>query len=285
MKPKGQKIMLYAGTIVGALGGLLGMAVAIAAAPLYGSLLSLFFIVVFGLAFGIPYLRSRKRNKLLATGRRADGLITEMWDTGVTINNQPQIGMKIQVTPQTGAPFTSEVIMVVSRLQTSYYQVGVKCIVKYDPEDTKTVAIESLGSSLGSQSETRTSNNFANYKDQFAPNLPQPSTNTSPYFPGKSPEQINDILKDIDAESNRIRATGIECKGIIKSCNWTNIYVNGENPFNFFEIVVMPDNMPAFEATCYALISAASTGKYQPGKQIYVKYDQNDKSKISLSHS
>lgn len=283
MKPKGQKIMFYAGTIIGALGGLLGMAVSIAADPLYGSLLSLFFIVVFGLAFGIPYLRSRKRNKLLATGRRADGKIIEMWDTGVTINNQPQIGMNIQVTPQTGAPFTSEVIMVVSRLQTAYYQVGVQCIVKYDPMDTKTVAIESLGETLSSGSQS-SNMGYTNYTDQFASDLPS-STNSSPYFPGKTPEQINEILEDIDAESNKIRATGIECKGIIKSCNWTNIYVNGENPLNFFEIVVMPDNLPAFEATCYALISSASTGKYQPGKQIYVKYDQNDKSKISLSHS
>lgn len=282
MKPKGQKILYYIGTSIGALGGIIGMAVGIAASPLFGSIFALFFIVVFGLAFGIPYLRSRKRNKLLATGRRADGLITEMWDTGVTINNQPQIGMKIQVTPQMGPPFTSEVIMVVSRLQTAYYQVGVKCIVKYDPEDTKTVAIESLGETMNSQTS---SSNYTNYIDQFAPNLPPTTSNTSPYFPGKTQEQIEVELQKIDAESKRIMATGVECKGIIKSCNWTNIYVNGENPLNFFEIVVMPDRQPAFEASCFGLISSASTGKYQPGKEIYVKYDQNDKSKISLSHS
>ena len=284
MKPKGQKILYYTGTIIGVLGGVLGMAVGIAASPLFGSIFSLFFIVVFGLAFGLPYLRNRKRSKLLATGRRADGVITEMWDTGVTINNQPQIGMKIQVTPQTGPPFSAEVIMVISRLQTAYYQTGVNCIVKYDPEDTKTVAIESLGETLSGSSQTQSSQQFSNYIDQFAPNLPS-STNTSPYFPGKTQEQIEVELQKIDAESKRIVSTGIECKGIIKSCNWTNIYVNGDNPFNFFEIVVMPDNMPAYEASCYGLISKTSTSKYQPGKEIYVKYDQNDKSKISLNHS
>ena len=282
MKPKGQKIMLYAGTIIGALGGLLGMAVSIAAAPLYGSLLSLFFIVVFGLAFGIPYLRSRKRNKLLATGRSADGLITEMWDTGVTINKQPQIGMKIQVTPQTGPPFTSEVIMVVSRLQTAYYQVGVQCIVKYDPNDTKTVAIETLGSSLGSRTQSGSSNNYSNYVDQFATDK---TSTGSPFFPGKSPAQIEEIIKGIDAETKKIISVGIECKAIIKTCQFTNIYLNGENPFNFFELEVLPDNQPAFEATCYGLISVASTSKFQPGKQIWVKYDPNDRSKVTLSHS
>jgi len=282
MRPEGQKIAQYIGIIVGTLGGGLGMAVAIAAAPLYGSIFALFFIVVFGLAFGLPYLRSRKRKQLLETGRQADGLITEMWDTGVTINNQPQIGMKIQVTPQTGPPFTSEVIMVVSRLQTAYYQVGVRCIVKYDPEDTKTVAIESLGSSLGSTSNS--SNNYSNYTDQFSAVQQQASTG-SPFFPGKSPSQIEEIIKGIDAETKRIISIGMESKAIIKTSQFTNIYLNGENPFNFFELEVLPDNQPAFEATCYGLISVASTSKFQPGKQIWVKYDPNDKSKVTLSHS
>jgi hypothetical protein len=282
MRPEGQKIAQNIGIAVGTLGGLLGMTVAIAAAPLYGSLFSLFFIVVFGLAFGLPYLRNRKRKQLLATGRQADGLITEMWDTGVTINNQPQIGMKIQVTPQTGPPFTSEVIMVVSRLQTAYYQVGVQCIVKYDPADTKTVAIESLGNSLGSSSKS--SSNYSNYTDQSS-GYQQQTVTGSPFFPGKTTAQIDVILTDIAAESNKILATGIECKGIIKSSTWTNIYVNGENPLNYFEIEVLPDNKPAFEAKCYAVISEASKEKYQPGKQIWVKYDQNDMSKITMSHS
>lgn len=148
MRPETQKILYYIGVSVGTLGALLGMAVSIAAAPLYGSLFSLFFIVVFGYFFGGQYLRSRKRNQLLATGRQADGRIIEMWDTGVTINNQPQIGMKIEVTPQTGPPFTSEIKLVISRLQTAYYQVGVNCIVRYNPDDKKTVAIETLGGSL-----------------------------------------------------------------------------------------------------------------------------------------
>jgi len=269
MRPETQKILYYIGISVGALGGLIGMAVSIAAAPLYGSLFSLFFIVVFGYFFGGQYLRNRKRKQLLETGRQADGRIIEMWDTGMTINNQPQIGLKIEVTPQTGPPFTSEIKLVISRLQTAYYQAGINCIVRYNPDDKKTVAIVRLGGSLGNQSDT---------------SLPS-STQKSSYFPGKTPEQIDEILKDIDAESKRIMSVGIESKAIIRSCQWTNIYVNGNNPFNYFEIAVMPDNQPAYEANCYGLISPASTLKFQPGKQIWIKYDPADKNKISLSHS
>jgi len=148
MKPKTAGIINNIGAIIGLMGFVVGAVVAIAAAPLIGIILTSFFIIVFGLAFGIPYFRGRKREKLLKTGRRADGKIIEMWDTSVTINKQPQIGLKIEVKPQTGAPFISECILIISRLQTAYYQVGVNCIVRYDPEDTKTVAIESLGESL-----------------------------------------------------------------------------------------------------------------------------------------
>lgn len=137
MRPQGQKIVYYIGVIIGTLGGLLGMAVAIAAAPLYGSIFSLFFILLFRFVFGGMFLRSRRTKQLLQNGRRTNGVIIEMWDTGVTFNNQPQIGMIIKVTPDTGSPFDAKVKKVISRLQTSYYQVGVNCIVRYDPDKKK----------------------------------------------------------------------------------------------------------------------------------------------------
>jgi len=319
MKPKGQKILYYIGISVGILGGLIGVAFAIAASPILGSIFSLFFIVVFGYLFGGQYLRSRKRNKLLATGLQADGKILDMWDTGVTINNQPQIGMKIEVTPPTGAPFTSEITLVISRLQTAYYQVGVSCIVRYDPNNKKTVAIESLGGTLSSQTSTSgfygsnenqekvtmppldSLNRFFPGKTQteiekmvkdldggtigFQSSVEQSSTQGSSFFPGKTPEEIEETMKEIDIESKRVVSVGTECKAIIKSCQFTNIYVAEGYPFNFFELVVMPDNKPAYEATCYGVISTASTSKFQPGKQIWVKYDPEDKKKVSLSHS
>lgn len=144
MKPKTAGIINNIGAIIGLLGFLVGAVVAIAAAPVVGSILTAVFIIIFGLAFGIPYFRSRKQNILLKTGRRANGKIIELWDTGITINKQPQIGLKIEVKPDTGAPFIAECIMVISRLQTSYYQVGINCVVRYDPENTNTVAIESI---------------------------------------------------------------------------------------------------------------------------------------------
>lgn len=274
MRPEGQKIVQNIGIIIGLLGGAIGMAVAIAAAPIPGTIFSLFFIIVFGWVFGGLYLRGRKQKKLLASGTRANGKIIEMYDTGVTVNNQPQVGLKIQVTPLAGPPFTSEIKLVISRLQTAYYQEGVNVIVRYDPNDKKTVAIESIGGSLDGGSGG--SQAFGN--DSFA-------KQESPYFPGKTPEQIDAILADIAKEENRIRDIGVEAKAVIKTSNWTNIYVNGKNEFRHFDLMVMPNDQPAFEAECFGLISEMASLKYTAGKEIWVKYDPSDKKKVTLYHS
>lgn len=282
MRPKGQKIVYYIGTIIGALGGLLGMAVAIAAAPIPGSILSLFFIVVFGLAFGIPYLRNRKRKQLLETGKKANGKIVEMWDTSVTINNQPQIGMVIEVTPDFEPKFKAEVKQVISRLQTSYYQVGTTCIVKYNPNDKKTVAIESIGGTLGG--EDKFDQEFNSLIEQYKKTANQQFQGSS-FFPGMTQQQIEEAVVANDKEVKRIMQVGIECKAIIKSSDFTEVFVNPGDPVYSFVLEVLPDDTPAYEAKCMGVILNPSVPKFQPGKQIYIKYDPEDKNKITLSHS
>jgi len=281
MRPEGQRIIYNIGLAIGALGFIAGMTVAIIAAPAAGSIITLLFILIFGFAFGGPYLREKRSKKLLETGVKANGKIVEMWDTGITINNQPQIEMVIEVTPPTGAPFKSQIKLVISRLQTAYYQVGVTCVVKYDPNNPKTVAIESLGDSV---SNDDTAAGFYGYSNPSADKMNQAFTG-SPYFPGKNPQQIEEILKVNDTEVKRIMQTGIECKAIIMTSDFTNVYVNGDNPVNAFVLEVLPDNETPYQAKCFGVISVASTAKFQPGKQVWVKYDPEDKKKITLSHS
>jgi hypothetical protein len=263
------------------------MAVAIAASPLFGSIFSLIFIVIFGLAFGIPYLRNKKRKQLLATGKRANGKIVDMWDTGVTINNQPEIGMVIEVTPDFEPSFKAEVKQVISRLQTSFYQVGVTCVVKYDPNNKKTVAIESLGDSGADDNFGDDINQLVEKYKQNALKEAQSGTNFegSPAFPGMNQQQIEEAVVANDKEIKRIMQIGVECKAIIKTSEFTNVFVNQGNPLYSLILEVLPDDAPAYEAKCMGVILTASVPKYQPGKQVFVKYDPEDRSKITISHS
>jgi hypothetical protein len=80
--------------------------------------------------------------------------------------------MVIEVTPDFEPAFKAEVIQVISRLQTSLYQVGIPCIVKYDPDNKKTVAIEKIGDD--------------NSNDNFTYSMP--NMDISDYFKNKNPE-------------------------------------------------------------------------------------------------
>lgn len=282
MRPETQKILYYIGIIVGSLGGLLGMTVVIIASPVYGSIFSLFFILLFGFIFGGMFLRGRKRKELLQSGTQANGKIVELWDTGITINNQPQVGMKIQYRTISGQTIVAEIKMVISRLETSYYQPGVSCVVRYNPNNTSSIAIESIGGAIENQSDSFS--NAGNFNNQTA-GMPGMTSPLSPIFNGMSQAQIEQWMINMDKENKRIIQSGTECKAIIKNLEWMGVDVNGQNELNSLTIEVLPENMPAYEATCYGIISAASTGKYQPGKQVWVKYDTYNKSKVTISHS
>ena len=264
MRPEGQKILYNIVTIIAILAGLVGMVIGIAASPIFGSIFSLCFILLFGFIFGRIYLRDRKRKQLLANGLKAKGKIVEMWDTGFTSNNQPQIGMVIEVTPESEPSFKSEVTLVISRLKTSFYQVGVECIVRYDPNNKKTVAIESLSDSPD---------------DNYS------SVSTSSFFPGKTPQQIEDMIFNLNIETKRLITSGVECKATVKSIENTNVIIYGARSLNSLVLEIIPDNLPAYEAKCLGIIPPASIQKYEPGKQIWIKYDPADLSRVTLCHT
>ena len=63
------------------------------------------------------------------------------------------------------------------------------------------------------------------------------------------------------------------------------VYINGNNPYTEIEVEVLPGDGPAFEAKVKGAISEQSVPKYQPGQEIFVKYDASDKSKVAIDHS
>jgi hypothetical protein len=81
---------------------------------------------------------------LLASGESAEATILNMWDTGMTINDNPRVGLLLEVRPPGRAPFQVEMKRTISRLQISLYQPGTVVQVRYDPNDTTKVAIEQI---------------------------------------------------------------------------------------------------------------------------------------------
>lgn len=70
--------------------------------------------------------------------------VLRVWDTGVTINDNPQVGLELEILPESRVPYTAEVKTVVSRLTVAQVQPGITARVRYDPLKPERVQVLSL---------------------------------------------------------------------------------------------------------------------------------------------
>ena len=71
----------------------------------------------------------------IKNGITAQARVLKVWDTGVTINDDPQVGLLLEVAPAEGNPsFQAKAEALVSRLEVSLVRPGITAEVKYDPQ-------------------------------------------------------------------------------------------------------------------------------------------------------
>jgi hypothetical protein len=73
----------------------------------------------------------------IPNGVDAPAKVIKVWDTGTTVNDDPQIGLLLEVTPAAGASFQIETKTLVSRLNAVLVQPGITATVRYDPDHPK----------------------------------------------------------------------------------------------------------------------------------------------------
>lgn len=89
----------------------------------------------------------------IKNGESSSATILKVWDTGTTINDNPQIGLLIEAKTKEGVKFQAETRAIVSRLNVAHVQPGVTADILYDPLNTRKiqiVAIDVPGASDGS---------------------------------------------------------------------------------------------------------------------------------------
>jgi hypothetical protein len=79
--------------------------------------------------------------KLLKEGISAQATILKIWDTGVTLNDNPQVGMLLEVQPAGQQPFRVEMKSIISRIALPQIQPGQVVPVRYDPENPSKIAL------------------------------------------------------------------------------------------------------------------------------------------------
>jgi hypothetical protein len=91
----------------------------------------------------IPILRTIFPGQI-KNGVTAQARVLKVWDTGVSINDNPQVGLLLEVRDIAGSVFQVEGKTIVSRLNAALVQPGITAEVKYDPEKPKRVQILQL---------------------------------------------------------------------------------------------------------------------------------------------
>lgn len=257
---------MNAGAWIGIIGGIVGLLVGIVAVLMtagqtgiyitmgilvfLGGMGFLFYKLVFG-----PMLNASRLRK---TGIPGKALIMEVRDTGVTVNNNPQIKLILEVKNSFGQKYTTSCRILISRLQPGLFQPGMEVPVLIDPKNEKNVIVD-----------LRAKQNTA----------------TSPAFSMQDATGLKTELEQMQKEHDSIRLSGRSARAIIKKYTWLGMYVNGNNPYAEIELEVLPETSPSFSGKTKGVIAEASLEKYQPGKEIFVKYDLYDNAKIVIDHS
>jgi len=77
-------------------------------------------------------------------GVTAHAEVLKVWDTGVSINDNPQVGLLLEVSPPGLIPFQAETKTVDSRLNVALEQQGVTAEIRYDPQKPKRMKVLTL---------------------------------------------------------------------------------------------------------------------------------------------
>lgn len=91
----------------------------------------------------IPFMRIIFPDKI-KNGVEAQARVLKVWDTGVSINDNPQVGLLLEISPAGGNPFQVEAKTVVSRLNAALVQPGITADVRYDPQKPQRLRVLTL---------------------------------------------------------------------------------------------------------------------------------------------
>jgi citrate lyase gamma subunit len=201
--------------------------------------------------------------RLQKTGLPGMARILEVKDTGVTINNNPQVKIMLEVKNSYGQKYNTQCRVLVSRINPNMFMPGMEVAVLIDPKNEQNVVIDYKA---GNQQTTTAA--------ATASSLAPPDT-----------AALEAALVQLQKDNDAILQTGKPARAIIKKYTWLGAYINGNNPYAELELEVLPENAAAFSGKARGAFSEASLPKYQPGCEIFVKYDLYDNSKVAIDHS
>ncbi len=195
---------------------------------------------------------------LLQNGVAAPAVIVDIKDTGWRVNDQPQAQVTLQVTPADRPPFQAVIKQVFNVFDLGSLAPGAPAQVRFDPNDPSKITIESLGGGGTAAANAMTS----------ADN-----------------QKLQQAMLIQDQYFAQLRITGTEAHAKIISA--VNMNIRNENTSWVFHLTldVTTPTGEHFQSQTQAAIADASQYKYQPGCEVIVRYDPNNKEQVALVRS
>src|SRR5687767_3818957 len=146
-------LKMNAGIWIGIIGGLIGFIVGLLAviftagkdAYYIAPAMLLIFGGMFWMFFKLLIKPMMLASRLQKTGLPGTAKILEVNDTGVTVNNSPQVKLVMEVKNNLGQVYNTTLRTLVSRLNPGMFQPGMEIPVKIDPRNEKNVVIDFSG--------------------------------------------------------------------------------------------------------------------------------------------
>jgi hypothetical protein len=222
---------------------------------------NLIVILIILVSVGIPAvilirmgMAKRANSRILETGKRASGVITAIRQTGMYINEQPQVEFSVRVEPVGEPPFDTTFKRIVSLLEIPNIQPGTRVELAYDPADRSKAA--------------------------FAPDDP-----TTPSVSARDQLKEQALLVDQLKTNDRLNEVGLQASAIVLEFVDRNIFVNGDNKAADLRVKVLPPGGDPFDSVIHGVFTPEGLFKYQAGKEIPVKYDPADFSAVSIDYA
>ena len=104
-----------------------------------------FWVIMIG-AFGFTmytiFWPDYQREKLIQRGLPGTAVVLAADPTGSVYNSQPEIRLRLRVTPADGTEYEAETVMIINPIYVPQFQPGKTVKVKYDKDDRSKVAVE-----------------------------------------------------------------------------------------------------------------------------------------------
>lgn len=226
---------------------------------------SAFVILILAVTLGPMLVRlasnRRMTQEVMRTGVDATATIVGLRDTGVRINDNPQVGILLQVQPAGGAPFQAEVTNTLSIVELPMFQPGAQLLVKYDPANPSRVAIISVISGGVSAA------------------APMAST-------VMNKQQAEQMLTQYQIANEQLLKTGLPAPARVVQYLPLGINVNGNNAAVNLVVEVHPSHGTAFTAQAHGnVLAPTAVPKFQPGQMVTVRYNPGDLTKVAVERS